>query len=154
MTRYEHTQIGHIIVWSLLAIILIATGGLIGHRAQPVIMSIILLVCLVLFYRLEITIKDETLCASFGLGITRFDCPCVTLQETVLAYRGRSSATPSECSEMMQEFPGSPLHVVSLRPLFRQFAEPVQSDRGLSVIYFVSAMESPDSHSIEPGSLD
>ena len=71
MTRYEHTQIGHIIVWSLLAIILIATGGLIGHRAQPVIMSIILLVCLVLFYRLEITIKDETLCASFGLGIIR-----------------------------------------------------------------------------------
>jgi len=71
VTRYEHTQIGHIIVWSLLAIILIATGGLIGHRAQPVIMSIILLVCLVLFYRLEITIKDETLCASFGLGIIR-----------------------------------------------------------------------------------
>ena len=28
----------------------------------------ILLVCLVLFYRLKITIEDETLCASFGPG--------------------------------------------------------------------------------------
>ena len=71
MTRYEHTQIGHVIIWSLLAIILIASGGLIGHRAQPVIASIILLVCVVLFYRLKITIEDETLCASFGPGVIR-----------------------------------------------------------------------------------
>ena len=35
------------------------------------IVSIILLVCLVLFYRLRITIEDETLCASFGPGIIR-----------------------------------------------------------------------------------
>ena len=69
MTRYEHTQIGHVIVWSLLAIILIASGGLIGHHAAPASISIILLVCLVLFYRLKITIDDETLCASFGPGI-------------------------------------------------------------------------------------
>ena len=71
MTRYEHTQIGHVIVWSLLAIILIASGGLISHHAAPGIISIILLVCLVLFYRLKITIEDETLCASFGPGIIR-----------------------------------------------------------------------------------
>ena len=74
MTRYEHTQIGHVIVWSLLAIILIAGGALIGslfHREPPVVVSIILLVCLVLFYRLRITIEDETLCASFGPGIIR-----------------------------------------------------------------------------------
>ena len=74
MTRYEHTQIGHVIIWSLLAIILIATGGLIGssaHPGPPVIVSIILLVCLVLFYKLRITIEDETLCASFGAGIIR-----------------------------------------------------------------------------------
>jgi hypothetical protein len=69
VTRYEHTQIGHVIVWSLLAIILIASGGLIGHHAAPASISIILLVCLVLFYRLKITIDDETLCASFGPGI-------------------------------------------------------------------------------------
>ena len=74
MTRYEHTQIGHVIVWSLLVIILIASGGFIGssaHRGPPVVVSIILLVCLVLFYRLRITIEDETLRASFGPGIIR-----------------------------------------------------------------------------------
>ena len=74
MTQYEHTQIGHVIIWSLLAIILIASGGLIGspfHREPSVIVSIILLVCLVLFYRLRITIEDEILWASFGPGIIR-----------------------------------------------------------------------------------
>ena len=74
MTRYEHTQIGHGIIWSLLAIILIASGGLIGspfHREPPLLVSIVLLVCLVLFYRLRITIQYETLWASFGPGIIR-----------------------------------------------------------------------------------
>ena len=71
MTRYEHTQFGHVIIWSLLAIILVASGGLIGHRAPPVIVSTILLVCLVLFYRLKISIEDDTLSASFGLGVIR-----------------------------------------------------------------------------------
>jgi hypothetical protein len=71
VTRYKHTQIGHVIIWSLLAIILIASGGLVGHHAPPAIISIILLVCLVLFCRLKITIEDETLCASFGPGIIR-----------------------------------------------------------------------------------
>jgi hypothetical protein len=28
--RYEHTQIGHVIIWSLLALILIATCAVIG----------------------------------------------------------------------------------------------------------------------------
>ncbi len=67
MTRYEHTQIGHVIIWSLLAIILIVSGfaGL-SHREIPLVVSIILLVCLVLFYKLRITIE-----ASFGPGIIR-----------------------------------------------------------------------------------
>lgn len=74
MSRYEHTQIGHVIIWSVLAIILIASCGLIGsplHREPPVIVSIILLVCLVLFYRLRIAIDGETPCASFGIGVIR-----------------------------------------------------------------------------------
>ena len=74
MRRYEHTQIGHVIIWSLVAIILIAGGGLIGsssHSGPPAIVSIILLVCLVLFYKLRITIENDTLCASFGIGIIR-----------------------------------------------------------------------------------
>jgi hypothetical protein len=74
VTRYQHTQIGHVIIWSLLAIVLIATVGLMGpsfHRGPPFIVSIILLFCLVLFYKLKITIDNEILCASFGLGIIR-----------------------------------------------------------------------------------
>ena len=72
MTRYEHTQIGHVIIWSLLAIILIANGltGALAHW-PAVVVSLILLVCLVLFYKLRITIQDETLCVSFGPGIIR-----------------------------------------------------------------------------------
>jgi hypothetical protein len=69
VTHYEHTQIGHVIIWSLLAIMLVASGGLIGHHATPIIVPMILLVCLVLFYKLRITTKDQTLCASFGPGI-------------------------------------------------------------------------------------
>ena len=42
-----------------------------AYRRPPVVVSIILLVCLVLFYKLKITIDDETLCASFGPGIIR-----------------------------------------------------------------------------------
>jgi hypothetical protein len=42
-----------------------------AHRGPPVIVSIILLVCLILFYRLRITIDAETLRASFGIGVIR-----------------------------------------------------------------------------------
>jgi hypothetical protein len=83
VTRYEHTQIGHAIIWPLLAIILIVSSGLLGssaHRGPPVIVSIILLVCLVLFYKLTITIEDETLSASFGSGII---CKRVPLAQIV-----------------------------------------------------------------------
>jgi hypothetical protein len=74
VTRYEHTQIGHVIIWPLLAIILFVTGGLIGspsHRETPLAVSIILLVSIALFYKLTITIENETFSASFGIGIIR-----------------------------------------------------------------------------------
>ena len=77
MTGYEHTQIGHVIIWSLLPIILITSGALIGsssHREPPTVVSIILLVCLVLFYKLRITIEDETLRASFGPALSAREC--------------------------------------------------------------------------------
>jgi hypothetical protein len=72
VTRYEHTQIGHAIIWSLLAIILIANGvtGAVAHW-PALIVSLILLICLILFYKLRITIEDDTLCASFGPAIIR-----------------------------------------------------------------------------------
>jgi hypothetical protein len=72
VTRYEHTQIGHVIIWSLLAIILIASGFAgSSHREIPLVVSIILLASLVLFYKLRITIDGETVCASFGIGVIR-----------------------------------------------------------------------------------
>jgi hypothetical protein len=70
VTRYEHTQIGHVIIWPLLGIILIANGVTEALAQWPaLVVSLILLVCLVLFYRLKITIEDGTLWASFGPGI-------------------------------------------------------------------------------------
>jgi len=71
VTRYEHTQIGRVIIWSLLPIIVIASAGLISHHPPPFIVLLLLLICIVLFYRLKITIEDQTLCASFGPGIIR-----------------------------------------------------------------------------------
>jgi hypothetical protein len=73
--RYEHTQIGYVIIWSLLAIIVIASTGLTGHHAAPLIILLLLLACLALFYRLKITIKGQSLCASFGLGIIKKRVP-------------------------------------------------------------------------------
>jgi hypothetical protein len=75
VTRYAHTQTGHAIIWPLLAIVLIANAGLIGHHPPPIIISVILLVCLVLFYRLKITIEDQVLCATFGVGVIRKKVP-------------------------------------------------------------------------------
>jgi len=40
-----------------------------SYSEAPVVVSLILAVCLALFYKLKITIEDETLCASFGSGI-------------------------------------------------------------------------------------
>jgi hypothetical protein len=75
VTRYAHTQIGYVIIWSLAGVIaLIAITGLIGsssHRKVPLIVLIILLVSLALFYKLRITIEDDALRASFGIGIMR-----------------------------------------------------------------------------------
>jgi hypothetical protein len=78
VTRYAHTQIGHAIIWSLLAIILIGSCGFVGssrHREIPMVILIILLVSLILFYKLTITIEGQTLCASFGIGIVRKRVP-------------------------------------------------------------------------------
>jgi hypothetical protein len=72
--RYERTQIAHVIIWSLLAIILVTGRGFVGshsHREIPMVVIIILLVSLVLFYKLTIKIENGILCASFGIGIIR-----------------------------------------------------------------------------------
>ena len=75
-----------------------------------------------------------------------------------MVYGGPSSGTPNEASKMLRASAGlaelAPPGCFFFRPLFRQLAEPAQSDRSLSVIHFVPATESPDSHSIESSSLD
>jgi hypothetical protein len=75
VTQYEHTQIGHVIIWSLFvpaALFAInATFGSSPHRESLLVVSVVLLITLALFYKLTITINEETLCASFGIGMIR-----------------------------------------------------------------------------------
>jgi hypothetical protein len=75
VTQYEHTQIGHVIIWSLFvpaALFAInATFRSSPHRESFLVVSVVLLITLALFYKLTITINEETLCASFGVGMIR-----------------------------------------------------------------------------------
>jgi hypothetical protein len=75
VTQYEHTQIGHVIIWSLFVpAALFATNATFGsspHRESLLVVSVVLLITLALFYKLTITINEETLCASFGIGMIR-----------------------------------------------------------------------------------
>ena len=75
MTRYEHTQTGHLIIWSLLGVTgLIGVSGTFcssSHRGNLLIPCVILLITLALFYNLTIRIDGEVLCASFGAGLIR-----------------------------------------------------------------------------------
>ena len=75
MTEYERTQIGHVIIWSLLVLAVLfainATVGSSPHRESLLVVSVVLLITLALFYKLTITINEETLCASFGVGMIR-----------------------------------------------------------------------------------
>ena len=74
MKRYEHTQIGHTIIWIALAVaVFIAITG-IFWRVDPgtsLIAEGIVLICAVLFWKLTIKIENETLEWSFGIGLIR-----------------------------------------------------------------------------------
>jgi len=75
VTQYEHTQIGHVIIWSLFVLAVLfainATFGSSPHRESFLVVSVVLLITLTLSYKLTITINEETLCASFGIGMIR-----------------------------------------------------------------------------------
>ena len=75
MTEYERTQIGHVIIWSLFVpAVLFAINATVGsspHRESLLVVSVVLLITLALFYKLTIAINEETLCASFGIGMIR-----------------------------------------------------------------------------------
>jgi len=75
VTEYEHTQIGHVAIWALLVpAILFALGAM--SQSPPdqgisFVISLVFLITIALFYKLTITINEETLSASFGIGIIR-----------------------------------------------------------------------------------
>src|SRR2546423_10414767 len=48
----------------------------------------------------------------------------------------------------------SPVYWQWIQLLFRQFAEPMQRDRRLRIVHFMTAVESPDSNALEAGSFD
>jgi hypothetical protein len=75
VTRYGHTQTGHVIIWSVVGVIaLVGISGTLhssSHRGNLLIPCVILLVALALFYKLSIRIDGEVLCASLGAGLIR-----------------------------------------------------------------------------------
>ncbi len=77
MSEYKHTQIGHVIIWSLLVVAVLgaikATFELGPHR-ELLLVGIVLLITLALFYKLTITIDDEILRASLGIGVIQKRC--------------------------------------------------------------------------------
>ncbi|PYL27314.1 MAG: hypothetical protein DMF39_11355 [Verrucomicrobia bacterium] len=79
MTRYEHTQTGYVMVCVLfVAAYAVASSRFFeasSARQISLVISILLLITIVAFYKLTITIDDEALCASFGIGLIRKKLP-------------------------------------------------------------------------------
>jgi hypothetical protein len=74
VTKYEHTQIGHTLIWFALGVaVFVAITGIFaqGGLGTSLIVEIILLICAVMFCKLTIKIDSETLRWSFGIGIVR-----------------------------------------------------------------------------------
>ncbi len=76
MSEYKHTQIGHVIIWSLLVVAVLgaikATFELGPHR-ELLLVGIVLLITLALFYKLTITIDDEFCARRWVLELSRRD---------------------------------------------------------------------------------
>jgi hypothetical protein len=75
VTEYEHTQIGHVIIWALAGVSVLLSISAISHpsrsREISIVILLLLLVAIPLFYKLTIKIDDQTLRASFGIGLIR-----------------------------------------------------------------------------------
>ena len=82
MKHYKHTQIGHTIIWGVLAVtVFIAITGIFsqGGPGSFLVAEVILLICAVLFCKLTIKIENETLEWSFGIGLIRKQVPIVEI---------------------------------------------------------------------------
>jgi len=75
VTRYEHTQTGYVLICGLfVAAFAFAFARFFQTSPQReifLVVSILFLITIVAFYKLTITIDDEILCASFGVGLVR-----------------------------------------------------------------------------------
>ena len=70
--RYEHTQIGYVPIYALLApAVLFAVEAISHHSRDLLVISAIFLVTIALFYKLTIEIDGPTLLASFGIGLIK-----------------------------------------------------------------------------------
>jgi hypothetical protein len=84
--RYEHTQIGYLIIFVLFAAtVFVAITGIAAPSDRGIlvtdgIIELILLICAIVFSRLTIKIDEETLLACFGIGLI---CKRVPLSEIV-----------------------------------------------------------------------
>jgi len=84
--RYEHTQIGYLIIFVLFAAtVFVAITGIAAPSDRGVlvtdgIIELILLICAIVFSKLTIKIDEETLLACFGIGLI---CKKVPLSEIV-----------------------------------------------------------------------
>jgi hypothetical protein len=86
VTRYEHTQIGYLIICILFAATVVVTmTGIVApsHRGVLLIdatIEFILLTCVIVFSKLTIKIDEQTLQACFGIGLI---CKKVPLTEII-----------------------------------------------------------------------
>lgn len=91
-TRYEHTQTGYVIIFSLLlaglVIYLVSVAVSPVPRGVFLVPTAILLICLALFYSLTVSIEDNHLKLRFGIGIIRKTFP---LREIVSCEPVRNS---------------------------------------------------------------
>jgi len=75
VTRYEHTQTGYVLICGLFvgafAFAFARFFQTSPQREIFLVVSILFLITIVAFYELTITIDDEILCASFGVGLVR-----------------------------------------------------------------------------------
>jgi hypothetical protein len=101
VTRYKHTQIGHVVIWAVLVISVVVAIGTISQPSRSheisVVISLLLLVTIPLFCKLRIEIDDQTLLASFGIGLIRKKVPlgqiiaCEPNPDPLLVRLGNSS---------------------------------------------------------------
>jgi hypothetical protein len=80
VTEYQHTQIGHVIIWGSLLLVAVvfaadANFGSSAYRTTLLLACVVLLIVLALFYKLTLRIDDKTLHASLGIGVIRKRVP-------------------------------------------------------------------------------